>query len=347
MNKCNPVNHNRLDPKMCFITYESSQMITDLCEPRKYTILKLGDKIHISIGHDYDRELIKLDKLQHRVIGKWDKKDRKYQLRFTVLLSTQRYPDCEDRSEYWCENFGEYLEAVGHAEAGLLKVHNNLLDSEVLVYFKSHDEDYDHIEHWNKLGYWADGSEYEDYEQDYNSGFSFRKTETSSKFSKVRKSPERSKNLKIDLSAMYENKRPSLMDIKMTRKMREESAKNTLVAELSDNIRPINRNDDGGLKNEIGYYDSRVFSESILPPNKNKMKKDDYRGKKAVIRDVKEFDESRSNKIINKPKKVVVEDEDEDSSINIDQKEFLKMKNNAAKKIAPINSRKGDCATCR
>ena len=187
-------------------------------------------------------------------------------------------------------------------------------------------------------------------EQDYNSGFSFRKTETSSKFSKVRKSPEGSKNLKIDLSAMYENKRPSLMDIKMTRKMREESAKNTLVAELSDNIRPINRNDDGGLKNEVGFYDSRVLSESILPPNKNKMKKDDYRGKKVVIRDVKEFDDDgdshRSKKMVSKPKKIV-EEEDEDSSINIDQKEFLKMKGNAAKKIAPINSRRGDCATCR
>jgi hypothetical protein len=168
------------------ITYESAEIITNFCLPRKYTSTHndATKEIYMSIGHQYNPILLASEeavKVQSQVVGKWSKapstgkdavpldkwsKDKKshdrYIIYLTVLVSTPENPQAFIRNKIFCEEMGPVLEGLALAETALLKLHPHLGRTRIYIHFKSIDPAYDRTEYWRTLGYWA-GMKKEDY----------------------------------------------------------------------------------------------------------------------------------------------------------------------------------------
>lgn len=150
------VNHHRLDSSLLPITYESSKIITSLSLPRKYTGIYNDNtkQLFINIGHNYDMKLINSDTDQSRIIGKWVKKHDRYQIYFTVLVSTKKNPDAKTRKQMFCSRLGLILEGFVFAETALLQSRPALGATKIFIYFKSNNQKYERTEYWHRLDYW-------------------------------------------------------------------------------------------------------------------------------------------------------------------------------------------------
>lgn len=154
-------NQHRLVPLLLPITYESSEIITDLKLPRKYTSTHndTTKEIYISIGHNYNKYLLESEeaiKVQSQIVGKWIKQQcNKYEIHLEVLVSTEQNPAAEIRNRIFCAELGTVLEGIAFAETALLENHPELRDTKIFVHFKSIDPKYDRVEYWHRLGYWA------------------------------------------------------------------------------------------------------------------------------------------------------------------------------------------------
>lgn len=157
-------NQDRLEPLLLPITYESSEIIESFSLPRKYTSTHndATREIYVSIGHEYNKILLESEeavKTQSQVIGKWIKKDHKYEIHFEVLVSTLENPQAKFRNEIFCAELGPVFEGIALAETALLKSKPKYGDAKIYVHFKSIDPAYDRIEYWNRLKYWANNKD--------------------------------------------------------------------------------------------------------------------------------------------------------------------------------------------
>ena len=158
----NRTNHYRLNSLLLPITYETSNIITHLDLPRKYTSTHNDStfEIYISIGHTYNKFLLSSEeaiKTQSYVIGKWVKNDKndKYEIHLKVLVSTPENPQSEIRNKIFCNELGVVLEGIAFAETALLKNNPHLASTKIFIHFKSIDPKYRRVEYWHRLGYWA------------------------------------------------------------------------------------------------------------------------------------------------------------------------------------------------
>lgn len=153
-------NQNRLDPLLLPITYESSDIITQFSLPRKYTSSHndLTKEIYLSIGHKYNKRILSSEeeiKTQSSVIGKWvEVSPNKYEIRLRVAVSTQQNPQAAIRNTIFCRELGTVIEGIAFAETALFSKYPHLLNTPVVVCFKSIDKKYDRVEYWHKIKYW-------------------------------------------------------------------------------------------------------------------------------------------------------------------------------------------------
>lgn len=155
-------NQHRLNPYLLPIFYESSDIITNLNLPRKYTSTHNDTtaEIYISIGHDYNKYLLSSEEVinnQTQVTGKWiyNQDKHRHEIHLQVDVSTIKNPNAELRNTIFCAELGPVLEGIAFAETALLEKHPKLGNTRILVHFKSIDEKYDRIEKWHRLKYWA------------------------------------------------------------------------------------------------------------------------------------------------------------------------------------------------
>lgn len=169
--KCAPenkINQHRLVPSMLDIVYESSNTITSLSLPRKYTTTHndVPPTLFIGIGHDYNKRLLSTEEViknQTEIVGKWVKTDcGEYEIHLIAYVSTEKNPQKEIRNKIICEELGVVLESIAFAETTLLKLHPELASTKIFVHFKSIDPAYNRTEYWNKLGYWQNKSHSKD-----------------------------------------------------------------------------------------------------------------------------------------------------------------------------------------
>jgi hypothetical protein len=152
-------NQHRLDPLLLNIIYESSDMITSLCLPRKYTTTHndVPPTLFTGIGHQYNKRLLSTEEViknQTQITGKWVKKDCKYEIHLKAYVSTKENPQTEIRNLIICKELGVVLESIAFSETSLLKLHPELKSTKIYVHFKSIDLKYDRTEYWHRLGYW-------------------------------------------------------------------------------------------------------------------------------------------------------------------------------------------------
>lgn len=152
----NKKNQHRLNPLSCPITYESAEMITNLCLPRKYTNIHDDAKreIYIGIGHEYNKTMLSSPEavnLETQIIGKW----KKNKILLQAIVSTVKNPQTQIRNTIICNELALVLEGIALAETALLTLHPELGNAKIYVHFKSNDEKYDRVEYWGKLKYWA------------------------------------------------------------------------------------------------------------------------------------------------------------------------------------------------
>lgn len=152
-------NQNRLDPLLLNIIYEDSEQITSLCLPRKYTTTHndVPPTLFAGIGHEYNKRLLSTEEViknQTEIIGKWVKKDCKYEIHLKAIVSTKENPQAEIRNMIICRELGTVLESIAFAETALLKLHPELKSTKIFVHFKSIDPKYNRTEYWHRLGYW-------------------------------------------------------------------------------------------------------------------------------------------------------------------------------------------------
>lgn len=157
--KTNKKNTHRLNPLLFPIIYGSSDIITTLQLPRKYTSIHNDNtgEIFLSIDHTYNSKMLQSDeatKVQSQVVGKWVKKNNKYEIHLRVIVSSQQNPQAFIRNKIFCEELGTVLEGIALAESSLLKSHPKLDRTKIFVHFKSIDSTYQRVEYWNRLGYW-------------------------------------------------------------------------------------------------------------------------------------------------------------------------------------------------
>lgn len=135
-------------------------MITSPCFPRKYTTTHndVPPLLFAAIGHNYNKRLLSSKEVvneQTQIVGKWVRKNHKYEIHFDVFVSTNKNPLAQIRNAIFCSELGIVLESIAFAETALLKLHPSFTETKIYVHFKSIDLKYDRIEYWNTLGYWA------------------------------------------------------------------------------------------------------------------------------------------------------------------------------------------------
>jgi hypothetical protein len=158
--KENKKNKNRLNPLLLPIFYESKEIITNFSLPRKYTSTHDDEtkQIFMGIGKNYNQILLSSDevvKVESQVVGKWIKKNGKYQIHLTVLVSTEQNPQPFFRNKVFCEEMSPVLEGIAFAETALLNLHPKLGRTKIFIHFKSIDPKYDRVEYWKRLNYWV------------------------------------------------------------------------------------------------------------------------------------------------------------------------------------------------
>lgn len=156
----NRSNQHRLNPLLLPITYESADIITNFSLPRKYTSTHndVTREIYMSIGQKYNKLLLDSEeavKFETQVVGKWVKKDNKYEIHLEVLVSTEKNPQAQIRNKIFCAELGPVLEGIALAETALLQSHPKYGNARIFVHFKSIDKKYDRVEYWHRLKYWA------------------------------------------------------------------------------------------------------------------------------------------------------------------------------------------------
>jgi len=165
MNTCikctseNRKNNHRLDPLLCPITYENSNIITNFSLPRRYTNIHNDEtrEVLISVGKNYNKTMLSSPeavKLETQIIGKWGKKDGKYKILLEAIVSTEKNPQAPIRNTIICNELALVLEAIALAETALLELNPKLSNTKIYVYFKSIDPKYDRLEYWGRLGKW-------------------------------------------------------------------------------------------------------------------------------------------------------------------------------------------------
>lgn len=153
----NRTNQYQLKPISLSINYESTDIITSLELPRKYTSAYRD----LSIGHDYNNKILQHDdiiKRQNQVVGEWVKIDGKYEIHLNVIVSSDENPDASTRNKMFCDKLGLILESIAFAETTLLKLYPSLASTRIYVRFHSLEEKYDRTEYWHRLGYWVPDS---------------------------------------------------------------------------------------------------------------------------------------------------------------------------------------------
>ena len=158
--KDDKINKHRLDANILNIVYESSNIITSLCLPRKYTTTHndVPPLLYAAIGHNYNKRLLSSEEVinaETQIIGKWVQKHNKYEIHFEAIISTEKNPQAEIRNIIICRELGVVLESVAFVETALLKLNPHLAKTKIFVHFKSIDQQYDRVEYWNTLGYWS------------------------------------------------------------------------------------------------------------------------------------------------------------------------------------------------
>jgi hypothetical protein len=156
----NKQNNHLLDPLLCPITYDSSEIITNFCLPRKYTNTHNDQtrEIYISVGKCYNKNLLSSPEavnVESQIIGKWVQKKNKYQIILEAIVSSTKNPQSEIRNTIICNELGFVLQGIALAETALLKLHPKLGKTKIYVHFKSNDKAYDRVEYWGKLKYWC------------------------------------------------------------------------------------------------------------------------------------------------------------------------------------------------
>lgn len=155
----NRKNNHRLDPLLCPITYENSEIITNFSLPRKYTNIHNDQtsEILISVGENFNKIMLESPeavKFETQIIGKWSKKDCKYKIILQAIISSEKNPQAQIRNTIICNELSLVLEAIALAETALLKLNPKLAKTKIYVNFKSIDPNYNRIEYWGRLGYW-------------------------------------------------------------------------------------------------------------------------------------------------------------------------------------------------
>lgn len=158
--KDDKINKHRLDPNILNIVYESSQMITSLSLPRKYTTTHNDSPplLYAAIGHHYNKRLLSSEeviKLETQIIGKWFRRNNKYEIHFEAIVSTEKNPQAEIRNTIICNELGVVLESIAFAETALLTLYPELAKTKIYVHFRSINSQYKRVEYWNTLGYWS------------------------------------------------------------------------------------------------------------------------------------------------------------------------------------------------
>ena len=150
-------NHHRLKPSLVSTNYESSEIMTRLALPRKYTWVAH----HLSIGNEYNAKLIeKVVKDETQIIGKWvESNDHpgKYEIHFEVLLTTDRNNNLAIRNKYFSEKLSLVLEEIAFSETALLKSRPSLAGTKIYVNFRTHNNG-GRNEYWHRLGHWTQES---------------------------------------------------------------------------------------------------------------------------------------------------------------------------------------------
>ena len=111
----------------------------------------------MGIGKNYNKILLSSEevvKVQSQVVGKWIKKNGKYRIMLTVLVSTPENPQAFFRNKVFCEEMTPVLEGITFAETALLKLQPKLGRTKIFIHFKSIDPKYDRVEYWKRLNYW-------------------------------------------------------------------------------------------------------------------------------------------------------------------------------------------------
>ena len=93
--------------------------------------------------------------METEILGKWSKKNYKYRIKLTAIVSTEKNPQAAIRNIIICKELGVVLEGIAFAETALLKLNPCLKNTKIYVHFKSIDPAYDRVEYWGKLGYWS------------------------------------------------------------------------------------------------------------------------------------------------------------------------------------------------
>jgi hypothetical protein len=158
--KDDKTNKRHLDTNILNIIYESSDMITSLCLPRKYTTTHndVPPLLFAAIGHDYNKRLLSSEEVinaQTQIVGKWIRREGEYEIHFAAIVSTEKNPQAQIRNTIICRELGVVLESIAFAETSLLKLHPKLGNTKIYVHFRSIDPTYNRTEYWNTLGYWA------------------------------------------------------------------------------------------------------------------------------------------------------------------------------------------------
>jgi len=176
----NRSNQHKLSSTSFSIRYKSSSIKNHLSLPRRYTCVYHNNIGSLSIGHNYDKDLLSSVTDQSAITGKWLKNKDHYEIHIKALISNKDDHHAPSRNKFLCENLSVILEAIASAESSLLKEYPYLGNTRVLVYFDSLDEEYDRAENWHSLKYWT---------QDYESQKNNKDTKTPKKKKKYPRRP--------------------------------------------------------------------------------------------------------------------------------------------------------------
>ena len=152
--KCeNKKNNHRLDPLLCPITYESSDIITKFSLPRTYTNIHddTTREIFISVGKSFNKTMLSSPEainIESQIIGKWAKKDNKYIIILQAIVSTLKNLQAQIRNTIICNELSLVLEGIALSETALLKLYPKLSKTKIYVKFKSIDKAYNRVEYW-------------------------------------------------------------------------------------------------------------------------------------------------------------------------------------------------------
>lgn len=155
----NRKNNHRLDPLLCPITYDSSNIITNFSLPRKYTNIHNDEtsEVLISVGKNYNKRMLESTeavKFETQIVGKWCEKNNKYTILLEAIISSEKNPQAEIRNTIICNELALVLEAIGLAETALVELNPDLSRTKIYVNFKSIDTKYARTEYWGRLEKW-------------------------------------------------------------------------------------------------------------------------------------------------------------------------------------------------